>query len=177
MEKIGAFPDAVNTVLTDVSKVLADIRRIVQVVPESASTGVAVLSELRDLIYEDLNQIQHEYLNLLAAEWLLSGGLVPTDGEWYWNPRQTGGRYEPDLQARVGDKIVISAEVTTSRKSRGTIKKRMKKTIEKLRDIPGKRFYFVRTEDMASKARTFIRLKRWRITVVCLPHTGTQLEN
>lgn len=175
MDKIGDISAAESKVLEDVKAFLSEVRGIVEKEPESASEGVALLSQLRDVGYEELNQIQHEYLVLIAAKWLVENKHVSIDAEWYWNPRQTGGANEPDLEARKGTEIVVSAEITTSRRPIGTILERMKKTLVKLNGFNGKRFYFVRTESMKEKAEAEAKTKQQNITVVCLPHVTSEL--
>jgi len=170
MEKMSSLVGAEKKVLGDVHSLLAGVRPLVATTPNSAPEGVKIILQLRDLAYENLNQISHEFLIILAARWLATSIAVPSDADWYWNPRQTGDYSEPDLQARVREKIIVSAEATTSVSARGTIADRMVATIEKLRQIPGKRYYFVRTENMAMAARAAIKARGWRITVVCLMH-------
>jgi len=175
VDRIGNLKAAENKVLEDVNTLLTEVRSIVAAAPKSATEGVALLSQLRDIGYEDLNQIQHEYLILAAATWLVEKGLVPSDAEWYWHPRQTGGSDEPDLCAKHEGRTVLSAEITTSRRPIGTILDRMRTTLAKLKGLPGKKCYFVRTESMSSKAKTIVSAEGWKIKVVCLPHVAGEL--
>jgi hypothetical protein len=175
MERIGTFQAAEKKVLEDVSTLLSEVRSIVAAAPTSATEGVALLAQLRDIGYEDLNQIQHEYLILAAAKWLMDQKVVTAGVEWYWNPRQTGGANEPDLRAKRNGKILVSAEITTSRRPIGTIADRMKSTLGKLSKFPGKRFYFVRTESMAKKANALVKANKFDITVASLPHVAGEL--
>lgn len=175
MERIGKFQAAEKKVLEGVKTLLSEVRSLVSRAPNSATEGVALLAQLRDIGYEDLNQIQHEYLILAAAKWLIDQETVSANVEWYWNPRQTGGAYEPDLRAKQNGKILVSAEITTSRRPIGTIVDRMKTTLGKLSKFPGKRFYFVRTESMSKKASALIKANKFKITVVCLPHVTGEL--
>lgn len=175
MEKIGDINAAERKVLEDVGILLSEVRGIVAKEPESASEGVAILSQLRDAGYEDLNQIQHEYLVLVAAKWLVENNHVSSEAEWYWNPRQTGGANEPDLQAKKDSKVLVSAEITTSRRPIGTIFERMKKTLAKLNDFEGQKFYFVRTDSMKEKAEAEVKAKQQNILVVSLPHVASEL--
>jgi hypothetical protein len=46
--------------------------------------GIAQLREIRSSVYEDLNQIQHEYLLLRGLEWLLDNGF-DSKVVWEWN--------------------------------------------------------------------------------------------
>ena len=173
MEKIGNVKAAEKKVLDDVTALLSEIRSIFDKATKSATEGAALLARLRDIGYEDLNQIQHEYLILEAAKWLIETEVFPSSVEWYWNPRQTGGADEPDLRAEAGTKILVSAEITTSSRPNGTILDRMKSTLQKLQGLPGRRFYFVRTESMSKKAEAIINAKDWEIKVVCLPNVVT----
>jgi len=175
MDRIGNLKAAEKKVLDDVNTLLTEVRNIVAAAPKSATEGVALLSQLRDIGYEDLNQIQHEYLILAAATWLVEKVLVRSDAEWYWHPRQTGGSDDPDLCAKQGGKTVLSAEITTSRRPIGTILDRMRTTLAKLKGFPGKKYYFVRTESMSAKAKTIVLAEGWKIEVVCLPHVADEL--
>jgi hypothetical protein len=119
-------------------------------------------------VYENLNQIQHEYLILQGLIWLNSNGHAAANTQWYWNPRQTGDSTEPDLRGTLNGQAVISAEATTSEKPQGVIDTRMKNTMSKLNDMEGEKFYFIRTNPMEMRANTKARNNGWRITVVKL---------
>jgi hypothetical protein len=54
---------------------------------------------------------------------------------------------------RAGE-IVLSAEVTTSERPVGIIDTRIRDTLAKLSTMPGRRFYFVRTDTMGQRAMT-----------------------
>jgi hypothetical protein len=129
----------------------------------------AVLSRIRSEVYEDLNQIQHEYLILRAAEWLIAQGVCPATTQWTWNPRQSGDANEPDLEGKVNGQIVLSAEITASADPQGAIGARMQTTLKKLSTFQGKLFYFVRTESMRRRAETNVTKAGRQIGVVMLP--------
>ena len=63
---------------------------------------------------------------------------------------------------------MISAEITTSEKPVGTIDSRMQKTLAKLAEMQGAKFYFVRTPQMQQRANTKITKVGWNIEVVQL---------
>jgi hypothetical protein len=175
MENIGNLNSAEQKVLADSSLLLKTLRENCATEPTSAADAVSVLANIRDLAYENLNQIQHEYLILLAAKYLTEEAIVPAETFWQWNPRQTGGSSEPDLQGTVGAAVLISAEITTSRRPIGTIDKRMRTTLAKLNVFAGQRFYFVRTSAMATRASTIVRANDYTIAVVILPHGADEL--
>ena len=127
--------------------------------------GILQLREIRSSIYEDLNQIQHEYLILRALGWLRDNGFGSVV-EWEWNPRQTGTANEPDLRGSLNGTILVSAEASASENPIGMVDKRMRETLGKLSQMGGERFYFVRTDVMANRARTKISKAQWAITVV-----------
>ena len=127
------------------------------------------------MAYENLNQMQHEYLILLAARYLAEQAAVPADTSWQWNPRQTGGSSEPDLQGSAGAAVLVSAEITTSRRPVGTIDKRMRTTLAKLNGFAGQRFYIVRTSAMATRASTIVKANDYAISVVILPYGADEL--
>ena len=130
--------------------------------------AVAGLASLRREIYEELNQIQHEFAILRALEWYLERSAVPIDVVWLWNPRATGGITEPDLAGRSSGKVFVSAEITTSHHPQGIIGQRMSKTLAKLAAMQGQLFYFVNTPAMAQAARSRVARAAYNIKVVDL---------
>lgn len=115
------------------------------------------------------HQIQHEHMILLAADWLIREGRCDARTEWSWNPRQTGDNTEPDLRGCLDGAITVSAEITTSKKPDGVIATRMAGTLQKLSQMQGALFYFVRTDSMSNRARTKTKKAQWPIEVVRLP--------
>lgn len=168
MEQLGTFQEAHQKVLTDIQRFLATVSRLSSLPCTTAETGIGILDRLRKDTYEDLNQIQHEHLIVRAAEWLLAERKCPPETRWFWNPRQTGDNSEPDLRGSHSGAIVISAEITTSEKPVGTIDSRMQKTLAKLAEMQGSKFYFVRTPQMQQRANTKITKGGWEIEVVRL---------
>lgn len=134
----------------------------------STSDGLALLKKIRSETYEDLNQIQHEHMILIAVDWLMKDRQWPADAQWYWNPRQTGNGSEPDLRVTLKEKTILSAEITTSEKPEGAIDSRMKYTLEKLVQMEGDKHYFVRSASMATRANTKITKAGWSINVIQL---------
>jgi hypothetical protein len=158
-------------------KVSADIRSTLALIreasagpdPDSTAAGIDLLRRLRQQVYENLNQIQHEYLILQAAACIRREHLVEVEGhQWFWNPRQTGKGTEPDLSVFLGTEQVISTEVTASEDPQGAIDKRMAQTLEKLSQMAGHKFYFVRTQRMRQRAITKVGKAGWQIDVVLL---------
>lgn len=168
MERLGTFKEAHQKVLVDIQRFLKTVNNLSSMPCTSAAMGIAVLDRLRRETYEDLNQIQHEHLIIRAAEWLLAERKCPLETLWLWNPRQTGDNSEPDLRGSLSGSTVISAEITTSEKPVGTIDSRMQKTLAKLSEMQGAKFYFVRTPEMRQRANTKITKGRWSIEVVQL---------
>jgi hypothetical protein len=172
MERLGQLQDAEAKVLADARALMAEFARVGALQPATAEEAVGTLSELRDVAYENLNQIQHEYLALAAVRCLVNRALVAPETEWYWNPRQTGGIDEPDLRGVLGEHTVVSAEVTTSRRPIGTILGRMQKTLRKLAGeaFAGQKYYFVRTHTMKKRAETIVNAEQLGIEVVHLAY-------
>jgi hypothetical protein len=168
MQRLGTIEEAKAKVLDDSRRCMARVRSIAEASFDTSDAAVRVLQQVRADTYEDLNQIQHEHLILCAAEWLLAQSICASDTEWYWNPRQTGDRTEPDLAGVVNGATVVSAEITTSANPDGLIDTRMRKTLEKLSRQSGQLFYFVRTHAMATRANTKVRKAGWRIRVTQL---------
>ena len=143
---------------------IATIQQIVATGASDIPAGVALLRLVRSRAYEDINQLQHEALLLEAAARLrtLRPDLVAMS--WFWNPSNTGTGKEPDLRIMSGSEIVVSVEATASERAIGTITARLKRTLSKLQDMPGDRFYFVRTQHMLEAAQREIRLANYAIT-------------
>lgn len=165
MERIEDPVRAEAKVLRDMQEIVLKVRRLSARDVEDVGGGIAQLREIRSSVYEDLNQIQHEYMLLRGLGWLLANGF-DSKVEWEWNPRQTGSGNEPDLRGIVNGRIVVSAEASTSENPIGIIDSRMKGTLEKLSRMEGQQFYFVGTAGMAMRAETKTRKATWSIRVV-----------
>jgi hypothetical protein len=168
MERLDIFHDARRKVLVDAARLLATVQRVAATPVVTVEGGIAVLKKLRAEVYEDLNQIQHEFMVICAAEWLLAHERCPPDTIWSWNPRQTGRGDEPDLCGEHGGTVVISAEITTSVEAKGKIDSRMRDTLRKLSSMIGQRFYFTASPAMCQRARTKILKGGWSIEAVYL---------
>ncbi|MBI2479876.1 MAG: hypothetical protein HYV60_14960 [Planctomycetia bacterium] len=166
---LGTLSDAKIKVWTDAQHLIQQLRTICATSVSNVEQAISLLMQLREETAEDINQIQHEHMILVAAEWLVQGKRCAADTVWDWNPRQTGGADEPDLRGHTTTKVIISAEITTSLEPQGVIDSRMSKTLRKLSVMPGDRYYFVRTDTMAARARTKIRKNGYEIEVVRVP--------
>ena len=98
MERIDNIKQAKDKVLTDMNAFLSSIRDLSGENVTDLGVGLSKLRKIRSSVYENLNQIQHEYLILQGLIWLNSNGHAPVNVQWYWNPRQTGDSTEPDLR-------------------------------------------------------------------------------
>jgi hypothetical protein len=168
MNDLGTFVDARSKVLADVQRFLATVRQISATSIQTPELGIATLARLRRETYEDLNQIQHEYMIVCAADWFVQKARCPADTNWLWNPRQTGDDTEPDLRGEYRGVVVVSAEITTSQNPTGIIDSRMRNTLRKLSSMQGEKFYFASTASMCRRARTKVAKARWPIEVVHL---------
>jgi hypothetical protein len=168
MELIKNIEEARNKVLDDMNTLIVNVRRQTSENLSNLNQGLAILRNIRSSIYENLNQIQHEYLILEGLLWVNNNNPVPIDTKWYWNPRQTGIFTEPDLRGVYDGKIIVSAEVTTSENPQGVIDSRMRNTLAKLNEMEGDKFYFIRSDAMELRAKTKINRHAWNIAVVNL---------
>jgi hypothetical protein len=166
MEKIINIGQAKEKILSDMNKFINNIRRFTEKDISSLSDGLVKLRNIRSSVYENLNQIQHEYLILQWLLWLSKNGFNQPEIHWYWNPRQTGDTEEPDLRATVNGKIVLSAEATTSENPQGVIDSRMRDTLIKLNQMEGSKYYFIRTTAMENRAHTKVAKSRLNVEVV-----------
>ncbi|RDL44978.1 hypothetical protein DN730_05000 [Marinomonas piezotolerans] len=168
MERIDNIDQAKEKVLSDMNTFLSSVREFADENVEDLGVGLSKLRSIRSSVYENLNQIQHEYLILQGLIWLNSNEHAHPETQWYWNPRQTGDSAEPDLRGTYEGQVVVSAEATTSEKPQGVIDTRMKNTMAKLNVMEGKKFYFIRTNAMEMRADTKATNNGWQITVVKL---------
>lgn len=166
MEEIIDIAQAKDKVLSDMNRFLKAIREFVAEDVSSLSHGLVKLRKIRSSVYENLNQIQHEYLILQGLLWLSENGFNQPNIRWYWNPRQTGDGEEPDLRAMVDGEIVISAEATTSESPQGVIDSRMRDTLVKLNQMRGSKYYFIRTAAMGNRALTKVAKGKMNVRVV-----------
>lgn len=165
MERIDDPARAEDKVLSDMRALVSKVRALAAADLDNVREEIGRLREIRSAVYEDLNQIQHEYLILRGLLWVMRNGFG-SGVAWEWNPRQTGNGREPDLRGSVDGRIVVSAEGSASENPVGTIDTRMRKTLEKLGEMGGQKFYFVCSDAMACRARTKIARATSRITVV-----------
>ena len=168
MQPLCCFDTAESKVEKDAGDLLRKIHKITEQKPGNAQDAIAMLQKLRSTAYENINQIQHEYLIIRCARWLIDEGHVEKNVQWKWNPRQTGSAKEPDLLATRDQQLLISAEVTTSETPQGTIDKRMARTLEKLSGMLGKKFYFVTTKEMKKRAVRKVEKGKWDIQIVLI---------
>jgi hypothetical protein len=151
MERLQDFGEAERKLLAEIRRCLESVRKVVSRDPVTATAGVNLLNSLRQVSYEDINQLQHEEMALSAAPLLQEGEFRGKNLEWYWNPRQTCDAAEPDLRALQNGAIMVSAEVTTSQRPIGTIDTRMRETLAKLNKMPGRKFYLPRGSDQPNQ--------------------------
>ncbi|WP_242218936.1 hypothetical protein [Shinella zoogloeoides] len=168
MEMVGTLEHCRQKLWDDVQRLAEATRRFSASALHSIDQAVPILADYRKEIYEDLNQIQHEYALVRAMEWFNAhrpdlGGLV-----WYWNPRAGGAKDEPDLRGADLHGVRISAEVTTSPHAIGVLHSRMVRTLAKLSFMEGERFYFVVGTRMERQAQNSVEKKGYSISVVNL---------
>jgi hypothetical protein len=152
----------------EITRCLGRVRRISSRSPSDLEDGVAKLRELRKAVFEDINQIQHEALALAATRWLQKRHRFTSAAVWEWNPRASGTGREPDLRVKVDGKVVVSAEATASEEAKGILDSRMRDTLAKLARMRGRKYYFVRTEAMARRARSKVQRNCHKVEVVRL---------
>lgn len=172
MKPIGDFESERKTLLDKATNLIRGVSELVVGVErvDDLPEAVRILRGLREVCYENLNIIQHDAMILRAADWIKSKYYPRRDVEWCWNPRQTSKKGEADLHGKVAGKIVVSAEITTSKNAKGGIGKKMTQTLRKLNDVkyPGRRVYFVQTEDMRRSAEAEVKEEGYEIDVEIL---------
>ena len=168
MKEIGTIEELEASVLPKIQKLAAQIRTALAHDVTEVGAGLSALRLLRRIAQEETNQILHEAMLLEAAKWLTSNHSMGSALTWAWNPRQTGGAKEPDLEARRASKVIVSAEATTSTEAKGMIDQRMSTTLAKLNQMRGDKYYFVGTAAMCRRAETKIKKAKYAIQVVLL---------
>lgn len=167
MDEIGNIALVENKLLGQLKEVFSNIRLAGRAEPSSLEPGLEMLKSLRHLVYEDMNQLQHEALILKTAKKLQNDFYPTTVIKWFWNPRQTGGKDEPDLRGvDQNSRIIVSAEITTSTRPQGLIDTRMATTLLKLSEMPADRYYVVATEEMERRAKSKIIKLGYTINVL-----------
>jgi hypothetical protein len=163
MEKIGDAATAEAKVVRDVQGLVAKVKRLAAQDVKDADYGIALLTLLRAEIGEDLNQIQHEYLILRGVRWLVADRC---GSSLEWNPRQTGSGNEPDLRGRGTAGLWYRRKRRHRRIRSERFDGRMKKTLAKLSQMEGIKFYFICTEPMEKRAKFKVASNGWAIKVV-----------
>ncbi len=153
---------------TDVNYFMKRGRSMFSSKHDTLGDGVSHLSSVRKELYEDLNQLQHRYLALTAMEYLEANQTNTQSISWSWHPTSTGPANEPDILGVVDKGTALLGEVTSSPKPIGSIDKRMAATLGNLSKMDGKKYYFVRTDVMAKRARTKVEKAGYDIEVVTL---------
>ncbi|MBN2076400.1 MAG: hypothetical protein JW762_12685 [Dehalococcoidales bacterium] len=168
MKIISDFDFEKKRILNVIKEVFSVFKTASQVKSVTLDNGIKILGSVRNLVYEELNQLQHESLILKAIEILQERylGIIDT---WYWNPRQTGTIDEPDLRGvKANGDIILSAEVTTSIKPQGAIDTRLTNTLKKLSVMPGEKYFIVTTKAMENSAITKVSKSNYPINVLCI---------
>ncbi|OGO24008.1 MAG: hypothetical protein A2Z28_03610 [Chloroflexi bacterium RBG_16_51_9] len=166
MERIGDVSSIERRLITELKEVFSDIQLAGKSKVDDLESSLEMLKTLRGLVYEKMNQIPHEALILKTAKLLQDEFYPNIHIEWLWNPRQTGKKSEPDLQGLDKEKVIVSAEITTSSKSQGTINTRMAFVLQKLSAMPGDKYYVVTTEDMEHSAKSKISSLGYQINIL-----------
>lgn len=145
-------------------------------VPPGSEVGAATLAlaKLRQEVYEDINQLLHQTLIVMASvhfQMLTAYQGVPL--EWWHHPKQTSAPKEPDLRGVSANRILISAEVTSSLKPSGSILTRMKEKLEMMqKEFEGELYFVVASDDMALAAKNLITRMDAKIQVLTLHLTA-----
>lgn len=168
MQTIGDITATELKLLNQLKEEFSNFRLASQTEVKDLDKGLEILKGLRHLVYENMNQLQHEALILKTVRLIQDKFYPNVHIKWFWNPRQTGGKNEPDLQGLYQDKVIISAEVTTSLKPQGTIDSRMAKTLKKLSIMLGNKYYVVINEEMEQRAKSKVNRLGYEINVLRL---------
>lgn len=167
MKQIDNIDKAEAMLLDELKELFSHLRTAGQVELTNLEIGLEIVKNLRNLVYENMNQLQHEGLILRLMKLLKNEFYPPVEIRWLCNPRQTGLKDEPDLRGIDSHgKVIVSAEVTTSQKPQGTIDSRMAKTLAKLSTMPGDKYYVVTTEEMENRAKSKVSRHGYEISIL-----------
>lgn len=155
MARLDDLSSRKTDIFNEIKRLISKTEGAIRDRPSNLTEGIDIVERLRRDIYEDLNQIPHKAMIVRAANLLSSTDYRGKVIEWYWNPKQTGSKKEPDLRGKIAGKTAINAEITTSEKPDGGDKK-IAYTLRKLDGFSKKcrKIYFVRTETMKQRAET-----------------------
>ena len=167
---LGDVTHALGDVTRRIDQFLKVARKVTARKPKNLADSLAILRALRRETYEDLNQLQHEYMVLAAIDWLVANRHCPSTTQWFCHLQQTSAEGEPDLCGKEGGRCIVLAEVTASENPEGSIDTRIKDALSSLggKRTRVKKFYFVRTEAMRKRAQTKLHKAGWRIDVIQL---------
>ena len=168
MKQLKDIPSEEAAILASLRECVARIQQLIAPAITDVSSGVFRASFAAQRSRRGHHQLKHAALVLEAARHIQSQRPETASLDWYWHPFQTGGIDEPDLQARSGSEVVISAEATASECPDGAIDTRMAHTLKKLQAMPGERFYFVRTESMQQRAQTKVQKAGYAISIATI---------
>jgi hypothetical protein len=153
--------------LNELKEMFSRFRLVGSTLPNNLELGLEILQSLRSLVYEDMNQLQHEALILKLAKLLETEFYPSVTVKWLWNPRQTGSKDEPDLRGVDNHgQVIVSAEVTSSLSPQGEIGKRMAHTLAKLSTMPGNKYYVVTSEQMECRAKSKLNNLGYKINIL-----------
>jgi len=130
---------------------------------------IQLLARIRSDVGEDINQSLHHYAVAEAIGELRKRHKGIRIHHKDVHPEQTGGANDPDIKGHARDGKLVCAEVTAHLKPQGMVDTRIRKALEKLRQMEcDHRYYFVTTTAMRQRADTKLRKMKCRINVVLL---------
>ena len=152
----------------DVAGLLKEMKKLLDSHPLDLQEQIDYLADFRLKFYEKLNQFQHKFLIIRAAEQLKK--KHKNICTWKWHPEQTSHPDEPDLQGLDNARnIIVSAEITTSPSPKGVLDSRIRKTLLSLNEKVGVKYYVVKTKEMKDRAETKIsKFEKKRIKVLLI---------
>ena len=116
---------------------------------------MAVMQNLKKCASEQINQLPHRHVTLLAIQSVQRYRPSTRKLKWNWHPEQTSSRGDADATACTREgREVVQIEATTSPKPGGAIDSKMRKKLEELSKMKGRyKYYCVVSKSMAKRAK------------------------
>lgn len=89
---LGTLDEAKGKVWLDARALIEQLRTLCADSVSNVGDAIALLMHLREETAEDINQIQHEHLILVAVEWLIEHQVCAPNTLWHWNPVRQAAR-------------------------------------------------------------------------------------
>ncbi|MDD5571199.1 MAG: hypothetical protein PHD97_08595 [Bacteroidales bacterium] len=124
------------------------------------------LKELFNKLQGTVYQLDKDAMILQAIEWLIKHKKPSDKITWILNSQLTKDSSLPDIQARLWRKTSLSAMVSTAEKPVGVVDSRIMSNLGRLGEMKGELYFFVRTDEM--KTRAEVKVKKCKLSIAVI---------